>query len=67
LHVNVTEATIGEVTGLPRIGVIWFNKKELISIAKTKFWRDKEQVRNKGKGIERTSLPSPWKYVTYFI
>jgi hypothetical protein len=67
LHVNVTEGTIVEATGLPQLGVIWFSKKASILAAKVNFLRGEEQVKEKGKGIDRTSLPPPWKDVSYFV
>jgi hypothetical protein len=47
--------------------VIWFNIKVSILAAKANFLRAEEQVKDKGKGIDRTSLPPTWKVVSYFV
>lgn len=55
------------VTGLPQTGAYLFCRKITVPKTSATFLQRGEEVRRKGRGIGRTSLPHPHDYVSLFI
>jgi hypothetical protein len=66
-RIPVTEASIIVVTGLPRTGDRWFNKKTHLPDAHKGFLVNTERVQTKGRGVDINSLPEPWGKVVEFL
>jgi hypothetical protein len=64
VRILVSEESIASVTGLPRIGDRWFNRKTHLSDAQKGFLVNTEQVQTKGRGADFNSLLEPWGKVT---
>jgi hypothetical protein len=67
VRILVSEESIASVTGLPRIGDRWFNRKTHLSDAQKGFLVNTDQVQNKGRGVDFNSLPEPWGKVAEFL
>jgi hypothetical protein len=67
VRIPVTEASIVAVTGLPRTGDRWFNRKTHLPDAQKGFLVNTERVQTKGRGVDVNSLPEPWGKVSEFL
>jgi hypothetical protein len=67
VRIPVTEASIVAVTGLPRTGDRWFNRKTHLPDAQKGFLINTERVQTKGRGVDINSLPEPWGKVAEFL
>ena len=65
-RISVTEADIAAVTGLPRTGLRWYNRKASLH-TQNDFLLPGEVLTPKGRGMALTSLPEPWGKVAEFI
>lgn len=58
--ITVSDVMKAEVSGLPAEGAVWFDKQVMMHDAMDIF-RDKgQELINKGKGIQPSSLGEPW-------
>jgi hypothetical protein len=67
VRIPVSEESIVAVTGLPRTGDRWFNRKTHLLDAQKGFLVNTEQVQTKGRGADVNSLPEPWGKVAEFL
>jgi hypothetical protein len=67
VRIPVIEASIVAVTGLPRTGDRWFNRKKHLSDAQKGFLINTERFQTKGRGVDVNSLPKPWGKVAEFL
>ena len=59
MRIDVTEAIVVEVTGLPQIGTRWFVRKVPNSIIVRDFLVEGEIVQPRGRGKALESMPIP--------
>jgi hypothetical protein len=67
VRIPVIEASIVVVTGLPRTGDRWFNRKTHLPDSQKGFLVNTEQVQTKGRGVDDNSLPEPWGEIAEFL
>ena len=67
LWIDVTEAIMTEVTGLPKIGMRWFGLKATNLITVHNFLVAGETVQLRGMRKALESLPRPWDQVVVFL
>ena len=60
---EVTKEVISRVTSLPVEGWRWFNRKINDPSLKEDFLVGENKLENKGRGIDKFSLPHPWEDV----
>ena len=66
-RITVIDTVIAEVSGLPEEGNIWSQKHILLQDAVETFKDEGEQVMQKGKGIQPSSLAETWKELASII
>ena len=67
LRIEVSEAIIAEVTGIPQVGRAWFGCRVPTTTALQDFLIEGEQVHTTRRGIALQSLPQPWDQVAAFL
>ena len=67
MHIEVFEAIMAEVTGLPQVGIAWFGSRIPTTAAVQDFLMEGEQVQMTRRGIVLQSLPHPWNQVVFFL
>jgi hypothetical protein len=67
VRISVTEQDISAVSGLPMDGTRQFSRKHIIGDVQQSFFLAGERIVLKGRGVQLSSLPSPWPEVARFI
>ena len=67
LRIEVSEAIVAEVTGLPQVGRAWFGRRNPNAVAVQGFLVAGEQLLPSGWGIELQSFPRSWDQVVIFL
>ena len=67
MHIEVSEAIVAEVNGLPQEGRAWFGRQTPTTAAVQEFLREGEQIQTTRRGIALQSLPWPWNQVAIFL
>jgi hypothetical protein len=67
VRISVTEQDISAVSGLPMEGTRQFSRKHIIGDVQQSFFLAGERIVLKGRGVQLSSLPSPWPEVARFI
>ena len=67
LRIEVSEAIITEVTGIPQVGRAWFGRRVPTTIALQDFLIEGEQDHTTIRGIALQSLLQPWNQVAIFL
>ena len=67
LCIEVFEAIVAEVTGLPQVGRSWFVRRTPNAVVVQDFLIEGEKIRQLRRGIVLQSLPRPWDQVEFFL